>query len=51
MDGLIRRLANAAALLLVVATPLLAQRGPLTDEQKAERRQTEKESPSSSARS
>jgi len=43
MDGLIRRLANAAALLLVVATPLLAQRGPLTDEQKAERRQTEKE--------
>ncbi len=43
MDGLIRRLASAAALLLVVATPLLAQRGPLTDEQKAERWQTERE--------
>jgi putative CocE/NonD family hydrolase len=43
MDGLIRRLANAAALLLVVAAPLLAQRGPMTDEQKAERWRTERE--------
>lgn len=43
MDRVIRNLTHAAALLLVVATPVLAQRGPLTDEQKAERWQTEKE--------
>ncbi len=43
MERLIRNFICAAVLLLVVAAPVLAQRGPLTEEQKAERWQTERE--------